>query len=380
MKYYLIAGEASGDLHGSNLMKGIREADKNANFRYFGGDLMQSQGGTLVRHYREMAFMGVVKVLLNLSTIRRNLSLCRSDIIKFQPDVIILIDFPGFNMRIAKYAKKKGLKVFYYISPKVWAWNKSRVKTIRETISKMFVILPFEVEFYRNYDFHVEYHGNPILDAIQEKMDEKGRTPELISAGLLSGKPVIALLPGSRKQEIHYCLPEMLEVIPHFPEYQFIIAGAPGVDPSLYNQYMKGHNTNIVYNQTYDLLKQASAAIVTSGTATLETALMMVPEVVCYKMGSFTYNVGKHFVHVRFFSLVNLIMGKEVVKELLQFNISKCIGEELKRILFNKDYRQAMLDNYVELRNILGTPGASGRIGRRVVDLLNESRDNKSGE
>ncbi len=341
---------------------------------------MQSQGGTLVRHYREMAFMGVVKVLLNLSTIRRNLGLCRSDIIKFQPDVIILIDFPGFNMRIAKYAKKKGLKVFYYISPKVWAWNKSRVKTIRETISKMFVILPFEVEFYRNYDFHVEYHGNPILDAIQEKLDEKGRTPELISAGLLSGKPVIALLPGSRKQEIHYCLPEMLEVIPHFPEYQFIIAGAPGVDPSLYNQYMKGHNTNIVYNQTYDLLKQASAAVVTSGTATLETALMMVPEVVCYKMGSFTYNVGKHFVHVRFFSLVNLIMGKEVVKELLQFNISKCISEELKRILFNKDYRQAMLDNYVELRNILGTPGASGRIGRRVVDLLKESRDNKSGE
>ena len=380
MKYYLIAGEASGDLHGSNLMKGIREADKNANFRYFGGDLMQSQGGTLVRHYREMAFMGVVKVLLNLSTIRRNLSLCRSDIIKFQPDVIILIDFPGFNMRIAKYAKKKGLKVFYYISPKVWAWNKSRVKTIRETISKMFVILPFEVEFYRNYDFHVEYHGNPILDAIQEKLDEKSKTPELISAGLLSGKPVIALLPGSRKQEIHYCLPEMLEVIPHFPEYQFIIAGAPGVEPSLYNQYMKGHNTNIVYNQTYDLLKQASAAIVTSGTATLETALMMVPEVVCYKMGSFTYNVGKHFVHVRFFSLVNLIMGKEVVKELLQFNISKCISEELKRILFNKDYRQAMLDNYVELRNILGTPGASGRIGRRVVDLLKESRDNKSGE
>src|SRR4030042_2525575 len=380
MKYYLIAGEASGDLHGSNLMKGIREADENANFRYFGGNLMQSQGGTLVRHYREMAFMGVVKVLLNLSTIRRNLSFCRSDIIKFQPDVIILIDFPGFNMRIAKYAKKKGLKVFYYISPKVWAWNKSRVKTIRETISKMFVILPFEVEFYRNYDFHVEYHGNPILDAIQEKLDEKGRTPELISAGLLSGKPVIALLPGSRKQEIHYCLPEMLEVIPHFPEYQFIIAGAPGVDPSLYNQYMKGHNTNIVYNQTYDLLKQASAAVVTSGTAQLETALMMVPEVVCYKMGSFTYNVGKHFVHVRFFSLVNLIMEKEVVKEILQFNISKCISEELKRILFNKDYRQAMLDNYVELRNILGTPGASGRIGRRVVDLLKESRDNKSGE
>jgi lipid-A-disaccharide synthase len=380
MKYYLIAGEASGDLHGSNLMKGIREADKNANFRYFGGDLMQNQGGTLVKHYREMAFMGVVKVLLNLSTIGRNLSLCRSDILEFQPDVIILIDFPGFNIRIAKYAKKKGFKVFYYISPKVWAWNKGRIKTIRETISKMFVILPFEVEFYRNYDFNAEYHGNPILDAIQEKMDEKGKTPELTPEGIYLGKPVIALLPGSRKQEIHYCLPEMLAVISHFPEYQFIIAGAPGIDPSLYKTYIKGHNASIVYNQTYDLLKRASAAVVTSGTATLETALMMVPEVVCYKMGSFTYNVGKHFVHIRFFSLVNLIMGKEVVKELLQSDISRNIIEELKRILFDNNYRQAMLDNYVDLRNILGSPGASGRVGRRVVDLLEESRDKKSGE
>lgn len=379
MKYYLIAGEASGDLHGSNLMKGIRDADKNANFRYFGGDLMQIQGGTLVRHYREMAVMGVVKVILNLSTIRRNLNICRSDILEFQPDAIILIDFPGFNLRMARYAKKKGFKVFYYISPKVWAWNKSRVKTIRETITRMFVILPFEVEFYRNYDFHVEYHGNPLLDAVQNKINEKPKAPETIFAGSSSGKPIIALLPGSRKQEIHYCLPEMLAVIPHFPEYQFVIAGAPGIEPSLYNEYIKGHNTRMVYNQTYDLLMQASAAIVTSGTATLETALMMVPEVVCYKMGYLTYLVGKNIVHIRFFSLVNLIMGKEVVKEFLQLNLGRSILEELKRILYNKEYRQAMLDNFTELRNMLGSPGASGRIGRRLVDLLKESTENLSG-
>jgi lipid-A-disaccharide synthase len=378
MKYYLIAGEASGDLHGSNLMKGIRETDKNADFRYFGGDLMDAQGGKMVQHYREMAFMGFVKVLLNLTTIRRNLSLCKTDILEFQPDAIILIDFPGFNLRIAKYANKKGFRIFYYISPKVWAWNKKRVKTIRKTISKMFVILPFEVEFYRKYDVHVEYHGNPLLDAIQKKMDEKDTVLESASAGLSSEKPVIALLPGSRKQEIYHCLPEMLTVIPHFPDYRFIIAGAPGLEPSLYNNYTKGYDVSIVYNQTYDLLKQAAAAIVTSGTATLETALMMVPEVVCYKMGSFTYNVGKHFVHIRFFSLVNLIMEKEVVKELLQYDLSKNIREELMKILYDTNYRQGMLNHFSELRKVIGTPGASGRVGRRMVELLTEFRDNKS--
>jgi lipid-A-disaccharide synthase len=379
MKYYLIAGEASGDLHGSNLMEGIREADKNAKFRYFGGDLMQSQGGTLVRHYHEMAFMGLFKVLLNLSTIRRNLELCKSDVLEFQPDVIILIDFPGFNLRIARFAKKKGFRVFYYISPKVWAWNKARVKTIRDTISKMFVIFPFEVEFYRKYDFHVEYHGNPLLDAVQKKIDEKSKTPELIQTGSPETKPIIALLPGSRKQEIHHCLPEMLAVIPHFSEYQFVIAGAPGIEPSLYNTYIKDHNVSIVYNRTYDLLMQATAAVVTSGTATLETALWMVPEVVCYKMGSLSYHIGIHFVHITFFSLVNLIMGKEVVKELLQFNLRKSIQEELGRILDDHEYRQAMLDNFTELRNILGSPGASGRIARRMVELLSEPGDKQQG-
>lgn len=377
MKYYLVAGEASGDLHGSNLMKGIREADNEADFRYFGGELMGSQGGTLVKHYRDMAFMGVVKVLLNLSTIRRNLNLCKKDILEFQPDAIILIDFPGFNLRIAKYARKKGFRIFYYISPKVWAWNKKRVKTIRETISKMFVILPFEVEFYKKYDFAVEYHGNPLLDAIQEKMEEKDRELEPAVTGIPSEKPVIALLPGSRKQELFHCLPEMLAVIPHFPQYQFIIAGAPGLDPAVYNEYISGHDVNIVFNQTYDLLKKAAAAIVTSGTATLETALMMVPEVVCYKMGSFTYHIGKPFVRIRFFSLVNIIMDREVVKEILQYDLSKNIREELNRILHDTEYRQDMLNQFTELRKRIGDPGASGRVARRIVEVLAETGENK---
>jgi lipid-A-disaccharide synthase len=373
MKYYLIAGEASGDLHGSNLMKGIREADENADFRYFGGDLMKTQGGKLVRHYRDMAFMGVWKVLMNLRTITKNLNFCRQDILYFQPDVIILIDFPGFNLRIARYAQKNGLKIFYYISPKVWAWNKKRVKVIRETVNKMFVIFPFEVDFYRKYNIDAEYYGNPVPDAIAEKLDETGKDSAPLVEGLSSGKPVIALLPGSRKQEIHYCLPEMLAVIRHFPGYQFIIAGAPALDPSLYEKYTKGHDVKIIYNRTYDLLKHSMAAVVTSGTATLETALMMIPEVVCYKMGSVTYYIGKQFVRVRFFSLVNIIMGKEVVKELLQTGLRTKITEELKKILFDTDYRHTMIENYKKLQDLMGKPGASGRAGRRMVELLKGS-------
>jgi lipid-A-disaccharide synthase len=373
MKYYLIAGEASGDLHGSNLMKGIREADGNADFRYFGGDLMKARGGTLVRHYRDMAFMGVWKVLMNLRTITGNLNFCKKDILDFQPDVIIPIDFPGFNLRVAKFARKRGIKIFYYISPKVWAWNKKRVKTIREAIDKMFVIFPFEVDFYKKYNVEAEYYGNPVLDAIVEKLDQKGTSSVSLIEGIDSGKPVIALLPGSRKQEIHYCLPEMLAVIPRFPGYEFIIAGAPALAPSLYEKYTKSYDIRIVYDKTYDLLKHSAAAVVTSGTATLETALMMVPEVVCYKMGSVTYFIGKQFVRIRFFSLVNIIMGNEVVKELLQTDLRTGITDELKKILFDAGYRKAMIDNYKKLRDILGEPGASGRTGKRMVELLKGS-------
>lgn len=373
MKYYLIAGEASGDLHGSNLMIGIREADANAEFRYFGGDLMKSRGGTLAKHYRDTAFMGVWKVLMNLRTITGNLKYCRQDILDFKPDVIILIDFPGFNLHVARFAKKRGIRVFYYISPKVWAWNKKRVKTIRETIDKMFVIFPFEVEFYRKYNVSAEYYGNPVIDAIVEKQNEPADRKDKVIEELSSGKPIIALLPGSRKQEIHYCLPEMLAVIPHFPEFRFIIAGAPALDRSLYEKYTQGYDVRIVFNRTYDLLKHSEAAVVTSGTATLETALMMVPEVVCYKMGALTYYIGKQIVRVRFFSLVNIIMGKEVIKELLQNGLKAGMANELRNILYNNDYRQLMLDNYKKLRDILGQPGASGRTGRRMVELLGGS-------
>jgi lipid-A-disaccharide synthase len=374
MKYYLIAGEASGDLHGSNLMKGISEADEDPGFRFFGGDKMQARGGKLVKHYRDMAYMGLFEVLLNIRTIRKNFQLCKKDILSWHPDVIILIDFAGFNLRIAKFTKKYGFKVFYYISPKVWVWNKSRVKTIGKTIDQMFVILPFEVDFYKQFNYDVEYLGNPILDAITENLDVKDDTDIFIQKNQLNEKPVIALLPGSRTQEIERCLPEMLGIIPDFPEYQFVIAASQGLDQDLYNRYIEKTDVGIVYSQMYELLNHSVAAVVTSGTATLETALLNVPEVVCYKTGLFSYLIGKRFVRLQFFSLVNLITGKEVVKEILQYRVKEKISAELNRILFDDDYRTEMMNNFKELRKILGEPGASRRIGDKIVDLVKSNR------
>ncbi len=372
MKYYLIAGEASADLHGSNLMKGILQADTDANFRYLGGDKMQAQGGYLVKHYRELALMGIGMVILKFRTIARNISFCKRDIKEFQPDVVILIDLAGFNLKIAPYVKKLGIKVFYYISPKVWVWNSSRIKTIKKVVDKMFVIFPFEVSFYREHDYRVEYHGNPLLDAITDKIKEPDARPAFAEKNKLTDKPVIAVLPGSRKQEIDLCLPEMMAIMPDFTGYQFVIAGAPGIDPDYYNKFSSSSNVPVLYEQTYDLLKYAEAAVVTSGTATLETALMGVPEVVCYKAGKFTYHVGKHFVKPKFFSLVNIIMDKEIVKELLQFNLARDISVELNRILNDPDYRDSMLEQYSELRKTLGSPGASCRLGQRIFDLIGE--------
>ncbi len=374
MKYYLIAGEASGDLHGSNLMKGISEADEDPGFRFFGGDKMHARGGTLVKHYRDMAYMGLFEVLLNIRTIRKNFQLCKKDVLSWHPDVIILIDFAGFNLRIAKFAKKHGLRVFYYISPKVWVWNKSRVKIIRKTIDRMFVILPFEVDFYKQFDYDVEYLGNPTLDAVAENLDIKDDADTFIPKNQLNEKPVIALLPGSRTQEIERCLPEMLGIVPDYPEYQFVIAASQGLDRDLYNRYIEKTDVGIVYSQTYDLLSHSVAAVVTSGTATLETALMNVPEVVCYKTGLFSYLIGKHFVRLQFFSLVNLITGKEVVKEILQYRVKEKISAELSTILYDKDYRAEMLNNFKKLRKILGEPGASRRIGLKIVDLVKSNR------
>jgi len=377
MKYYLIAGEASGDLHGSNLMKGILQVDPDANFRYLGGDKMQSQGGQMVKHYREMALMGLIMVILKFRTITRNISYCKRDIRDFQPDVVILIDLAGFNLKVARYVKKLGIRVFYYISPKVWAWNSSRIETIKEVVDKMFVIFPFEVGFYRKYDFEVEYHGNPLLDAISDKLDEPDARPAFASQNNLDDKPIIAILPGSRKQEIDLCLPEMLAVLPDFDGYQFVIAGAPGIDPDYYNKFNSSGNVPVLYEQTYNLLKYTEAAVVTSGTATLETALMGVPEVVCYKAGKFTYHVGKHFIKPKFFSLVNIIMDREIVKELLQFNLARDISVELNRILNDSSCRESMLNQYGELRKTLGSPGASSRLGQRIFDLIvnRESED-----
>jgi lipid-A-disaccharide synthase len=372
MKYYIIAGEASADLHGSNLMRGILQADPDADFRYLGGDKMQSQGGELVKHYRELALMGIGMVILKFRTITRNISFCKQDIKEFQPDVVILIDLAGFNLKVARYVKKLGIRVFYYISPKVWAWNSSRVKTIKELVDKMFVIFPFEVGFYREHDYEVEYHGNPLLDAITDKKNEPDARPAFTKHNNLSDKPIIDVLPGSRKQEIDLLLPEMMAVIPDFPGYQFVIAGAPGIDPDYYNKFISSQDVPVLYEQTYDLLKYAEAAIVTSGTATLETALMNVPEVVCYKAGKFTYHVGKHFVKPKFFSLVNIIMDKEIVKELLQFNLARNISVELNRILNDSSYRNSMLEHFAGLRETLGAPGASYRLGRRIFELISE--------
>jgi len=372
MKYYLIAGEASGDLHGSNLMKGLMQEDQNANFRFFGGDLMQAQGGVLVKHYRDMAFMAVIRVLLNFRTVVKNFRHCKRDIQDFNPDVLILIDFAGFNLRIARYAKQIGIRVFYYISPKVWAWHSSRVKTIKALVDKMFVIFPFEVEFYKTHEFEVEYLGNPTLDAIDEKINSKPDRNVFIQKNQLDDKPIVAILAGSRKQEIDLCLPEMLGVIPDYPDYQFIIAGAPGIPKEYYDKYIRNHPVHLVYNSTYDLLNVADAAVVTSGTATLETALMMVPEIVCYKTGALTYFVGWHIVRIRptYFSLVNLIMNQEVVKEFLQFNLKEDISAELGRILNDNVYRDKMIDNFRNLRNRLGNPGGSQRIAKRIVELI----------
>lgn len=374
MKYYLIAGEASGDLHGSKLMQGLKTADTDAEFRYLGGDLMAAEGGTLVRHYRHTAIMGLFRVIFNLRKISGNLRFCKQDIAGFKPDALILIDYSGFNLRIAKYAKPAGFMVIYYISPKVWVWHRKRVYTIKENVDKMFVILPFEVEFYKQYKFPVEYVGNPILDAVEESRADAGERKEFCSRNNLDDSPMIALLAGSRKEEIKHCLPEMLAVIKQFPGYRFVIAGAPAISPDYYARFIRNREVDILFDQTYDLLKHADAAVVTSGTATLETALFGVPEVVIYKMGELTYQIGRQFVKPKFFSLVNLILDREVVKELLQYRLRIKIAAELRRILEDETYRMVMLDNYRKLRNRLGEPGAYRRLAGSIARYVEKKK------
>jgi lipid-A-disaccharide synthase len=370
MKIYLIAGEASGDLHASNLIKEMNAIDNSISFRGWGGDLMQKQGMDLVKHYRDLAFMGFVEVLMNIRTISKNLKFCKKDIFNFKPDALILIDYPGFNLRIAEFAHKNGIKVFYYISPQVWAWKKSRVKIIRRVVDKMLVILPFEKDFYKNYNYDVDFVGHPLLDVI-DNIDNKEGGNLFYKKNHLSDKPIIALLPGSRKQEISTMLNIMLSVSKFFPAYQFVIGGAPSISKTFYKNLCVRFNVKIVFNQTYELLKNSEAALVTSGTATLETALIETPQIVCYKGNKLSYQIAKRIINVKYISLVNLIMDRKIVVELIQNNLNTTnLRKELRRILKNKIYRQDMLGNYKQLKEKLGGSGASENAAKIILKTI----------
>ena len=369
MKYYIIAGEASGDLHGSNLMKALYKEDPNAEIRFWGGDLMQVVGGTLVKHYKELAFMGFVEVLFHLKIILNNIKICKKDIADFRPDVIVFIDYPGFNLRIAKWAKVQGFKTHYYISPQIWAWKESRIADIKRDVDKMYVILPFEKNFYEGkHHFPVAFVGHPLIDAIHNQPAIDGAF--FRKENHLNDKPIIAILPGSRKQEITKMLAVMLSVVNDFPEYQFVIAGAPSQEFSFYEAFINSENIKFVSNQTYPLLQNATAALVTSGTATLETALFKVPEVVCYKGSWASYQIAKRIITLKYISLVNLIMDEEVVTELIQEDCNtKRLREELKKILDAK-YRQNLLQKYEVLEEKLGGIGASEKTAKLIVGDL----------
>lgn len=374
MKYYLIAGEASGDLHASNLMKAILQEDPKAEFRFFGGDLMAKAGSTCVKHYRDMAYMGFIPVLLHLRTIFRNLSCCKQDILTWKPDVLILIDYPGFNLKVAKFIKQhSSIPVYYYISPKIWAWKEYRIKNIRRDIDKLLSILPFEVDFFKKHHYPVNYVGNPCVDAVQTfRENYQESLDEFQLRNKLDNRPIIALLAGSRKQEIKDNLSRMTEASKDFPQYQFVVAGAPGIDPEFYQQFI-GKDTKILFGQTYPLLTHATAALVTSGTATLETALFKVPQVVCYytTAGKLVSFLRRHILKVQYISLVNLISGNEAVTELVADGMTVTnLKAELKQILPDGNKRSKMLSDYEQLIQTLGTAGASQRAAEIIISSL----------
>jgi len=367
VKYYIIAGEASGDLHASNLMKALSENDDLAEFRFWGGDLMQAVGGTLVKHYRDLAFMGFTEVIMNLRTILNNIKFCKQDILKYQPNVIILVDYPGFNMRIAEFAKKNNISVHYYISPQIWAWKENRIKKIKRDVDQMYVILPFEKDFYeKKHNFPVHFVGHPLLDAIADR--KLINASQFCKENKLNDKPIIALLPGSRQQEIKKMLSVMLKMVNKFTDHQFVIAGAPSQNVDFYKQFTKNENVSIVENKTYDLLSVSNAALVTSGTATLETALFKVPEVVCYKGGAISYQIGKRLVkNIKYIALVNLILDKEAVVELIQDDFNEVrLEDELFKILDHKN-REKIFDAYYELEQKLGGKGASENTAKLII-------------
>jgi lipid-A-disaccharide synthase len=373
MKYYIIAGEASGDLHGSNLIKALKKKDPDAQIRAWGGDLMQEAGAELVKHYKDLAFMGFIEVVKNLRTILGNMKFCKQDIEAFQPDVVIMIDYPGFNLRIAKWTHQKGFKTFYYISPQIWAWHSSRVHGIKSTIDRMFVILPFEKEFYEKYDYEVDFVGHPLMDVVENFPEQ----PDFNQEYGLDERPIIALLPGSRRQEISRMLDIMLQVIPHFSDYQFVIGGAPSIPLSFYEDIIRKakaeDQVSVISNKTYSLLQQSKAALVTSGTATLETALFKVPQIVCYKGNRLSYWIARRLVNVKYISLVNLIVDQPLVKELIQDDLT---ADQLKKeleSLFHPAQRDKVLTGYALLREQLGEAGASERTASKITHYASKT-------
>ncbi len=374
MKYYLIAGEASGDMHGANLMKGILKADPEAEFRFWGGDKMAEVGGAenLGRHYKTTSFFGLAEVAANARTIFRQIKECKQAVKAFAPDVLILIDYPGFNFRIAKYAHNIGIRTYYYISPKVWAWNESRVKRIRKDVDRLFIIFPFEIEYFRKKGIETVFEGNPLVDVLEEEKQKMLPREEFLAQnGIPADKPLVALLAGSRKSELKYNLPFMVDLARQNPGYSFVVGGVKWLDRSLYDDIIKDSPVKYICDQTYPLVRYADAAVVTSGTATLETALLGTPEVVCYSKDKLSVYIGKHLVKVPFISLVNLVMGREVVRELIQWDMTLPNAQaELDAIMPGGAKREKMLAEFDELREVIGGPGASERFGAKMVELL----------
>jgi len=374
MKYYIIAGEPSGDLHAGNLIRALRAKDAHATFRAWGGELMEAQGAEIVKHYRDLAFMGFAEVIMNLRTILKNIEFCKADIEQFKPDVIILVDYPGFNLRIAKFAKSLGIRVFYYISPQIWAWKQSRVEQIRDHVDEMYVILPFEKDFYRKFGVDVHFVGHPLIDAVAEFNEKFDDLPTFRKKHNLSDKPIVALLPGSRKQEISKMLPLMLELATNFPQYEFIVAGAPSQDRDYYESFIGSTGVKLLSGQTYQLLYCSNAALVTSGTATLETAIFRVPQVVCYRAGSISYVIARQLVKIKYISLVNLIMDREVVKELIQSELNlKNLSKAFALIAQPGEARERLIADYILLYEKLGGAGASNLTADLMWKTLNRS-------
>lgn len=381
MKYYMIAGEASGDLHGSNLIKGIREVDPSAQIRCWGGDLMKEAGGDLVKHYKEGAIMGFVEVVANLGKISRNLNDCKKDIMDYNPDVVVLIDYPGFNFRIAEFAKNNGFRVFYYIAPKVWAWKEKRVHRLKKFVDRLFIIFPFEIEYFKKWGIDTVYRGNPLLDSVDNYSRASESREEFIArTGLEPGKENIALLAGSRKGEIKYLLPRMIEVAKRYPAHQFLMACAPSMEREFYEKIIGKQCSNIklLFGETYSILRHSDAAIINSGTASLEAALIGVPQVVCYGGNEISYQIAKRVVKLKYISLANLIMDRGLFKELIQHDCTPTlISQELEMLLHNNEYRAKMKKDYAEVREVLGGKGASAKVAQAMFDELDKMIKNR---